>query len=111
MRCSPPILMRLFTRKWRTADNPKGYRDGQYIVTPYTGYFVKTYRCKFDKNTDALISRTFETDSKYSKRDAVIVKITTPSADSSGSSEPTEPTTPGIGNGSVTDSGGSLPDA
>ena len=96
-----------------TADNPKGYKDGQYITTPYTGYYVKTYRCKFDKYTDALISRTFEADSKFNKRDAVICKIVSDAADSSTSTETTAPSepAPGIGNGGVTDSSGILPDA
>lgn len=94
-------------------DNPKGYKDGQYITTPYTGYFVKSYRCKFDKYTDALISRTFEVDSKYNKRDAVICKITSNTTEPTGTTEPTAPSdpAPGIGNGGVTDNSGLLPDA
>jgi hypothetical protein len=68
---------------------------------------------KFDKYTDALISRTFEVDSKYNKRDAVICKIKSATTEPTGTTEPATPSepAPGIGNGGVTDNGGSLPDA
>lgn len=58
-----------------TSDNPKGYKDGDVITTPYTGYDVKSYRCKYSKTTGELLSRTFETTSNYNKRDKVICKI------------------------------------
>lgn len=95
---------------WKTVeqelppDNPKGYKDGEVISTPYTGYTVQTFRCKYDKATNTLISRDKEAYSVYSKRDKVICKIVepTPPADSSvpttGSStpspEPADPVTP-----------------
>ena len=63
------------TYKTYPADNSEGYTDGQIIVEPYPGYQVKTYRCKYDKQTDALISRTYEAYSYYHKRDGVICKI------------------------------------
>ena len=94
------------------ADNPKGLKDGDYITTPYTGYTVETYRCKYNKETDELIEKKFEVKSKYNSRDAVICKIITETT--VGATEPatqpsTEPPTePGIGNGSVTEDG-SLP--
>lgn len=90
-----------------TADNEKGYKDGEYITTPYTGYDVNTYRCKYSRETDELISREFEDSSHYSSRNAVICKII---------EETTEPTTTeaskqeGIGNGNVSDDSGALPD-
>lgn len=59
-------------------DNAKGYRDGQVISTPYKGYTVKTYKLKFDKKTDELISRDFDRTSQYKKRDEVVVKIVYP---------------------------------
>ncbi len=61
--------------KEMTADNPDGYKDGQVIVTPYTGYKIATYRCKYDKQTDELISRDPEVVSRYSYRDRVVCKI------------------------------------
>lgn len=57
------------------ADNPDGYKDGDQITSPYTGYTVYTYRCKYDKATDELISRDYEAYSEYWARDEVIAKI------------------------------------
>ncbi len=74
-------------------DNEKGYTDGQVITTPYTGCTVKTYRCRYDKETQELISRDFEARSKYKRRDEVIAKIvTTPTEDPTKPTEDTKPT-------------------
>lgn len=84
------------------ADNEKGYKDGDVITSPYTGYDVETYRCKYNKETKELISRELEAISNYRKRDAVICKII-------GSTEETQaPTTPDI-SGGVSDNAGALP--
>ena len=88
-------------------NNPQGYKDGDYIESPYTGYTVETYRCKYQKGTDTLLEKVFEEKSKYQKKDAVICKIvseTTPVA-----TEPPGPQ-PGIGNGGVTDEGALPPE-
>ena len=64
------------------ADNPNGYTDGQEIVSPYTGYIVQTYKEKYSKETDELISKDKWTYDTYKKRDQVICKIVdTPSAE------------------------------
>lgn len=68
-------------------DNEKGYTDGTVITTPYTGYVVKTYKCRYDKQTDELLSRDFEANSTYSSRDKVICRIVDPEA-----TEPSEST-------------------
>lgn len=66
---------------WKTeyesmkADNPDGYKDGDEIISPYTGYEVKTYRCKYDKATKQQLSRQLEAYSYYSHRDKVVAKI------------------------------------
>lgn len=57
------------------ADNPDGYVDGEQLTSPYTGYGVYTYRCKYDKETGEMISRDYEDYSEYWARDEVIVKI------------------------------------
>lgn len=57
------------------ADNAQGYKDGDYIVEPYKGYEIVTYRCKYDKATDQLISEKKEAESSYRKRDGVICEI------------------------------------
>ena len=79
----------------------EGVREGAYIVTPYTGYDVKTYRCKYDKATNELISKTYEATSNYKKRDAVICKVEKPA-------EPTEPTQPADSGSNLQGSGGNI---
>ena len=64
----------------------EGHRDGEVETSAYTGYTVQTYKCKYDKNTDALISRQKEAFSEYDKRDKVVYKVVD-------STEPTEPET------------------
>jgi len=56
-------------------DNPNGYYDGQVITSPVDGYKVRTYRCIYDAETGELISRTFEADSIYSKRNKEIAVL------------------------------------
>ncbi len=70
------------------ADNPEGYTDGQEIVTPYTGYTVQTYKEKYSKETDELLSKDKWTYDVYKKRDKVICKIVdTPSTDATEATE------------------------
>ena len=54
------------------------------MATAYTGYTVKTYKCKYDKETDELISRDFDRTSTYKHRNKQIASIV--------SSSPTTPT-------------------
>lgn len=95
-----------FTTTYKTmeANNPQGYRNGDYITEPYTGYDINTYRCKYSKADDSLISREFEATSNYRRRDGVICRINGASSNGTGNSA----SLPGIGNGSVTE-GGDLP--
>lgn len=69
-------------------NNPEGYKDGDYIVTPYTGYSAKAYRCKYNNETKELISRELIDLSVYKKRDAVICKIEDPAAPTEGATQP-----------------------
>ncbi len=59
-------------------DNEKGYKDGEVINDPYTGYTVETYQCRYDKETDELLEREYEVRSTYIKRDKLICKIVKP---------------------------------
>ena len=73
-----------------------GHKDGEVKVTPYTGYKVQTYKCKYDKETKKLISRDKEAYSVYAKRDKVVYKIkeTEPTTEpTQAPTKPTEPTT------------------
>ncbi len=59
---------------------------GDTIVSGYSGISGNSYKCKYDKNTDELISREWEDDSSYSRRDKkVLVAPSTPEP------APTEP--------------------
>ena len=71
-----------FSVVYETKSAGSGYSDGKVLTTPYTGYDVKSYRCKYDKATNELISRTFEANSNYRKRDKVVVRIEQPSTPS-----------------------------
>ena len=59
-------------------DNPEGYKDGEVIQTAYKGYWVNTYKNKYDKETGELIVREFDQMSAYKKRDKIIAKIVQP---------------------------------
>lgn len=63
-------------------DNEDGYKDGDYIQKyPFDGYIVDTYKCKYDKETDELISREYESHSEYDKKDQIICHIVEPKPD------------------------------
>ena len=78
----------------------EGHKDGEVKTTPYTGYTVQTYKCKYDKETKELISREKEAYSEYDKRDKVVYKIiettepTQPETTEPTQPETTEPTQP-----------------
>ena len=67
----------------------EGYYDGEVLQSPSTGYIAKSYKCKYDKETDELISRDFEVRSQYKTVDKVVVKIVDSEKD-----KPTEDTKP-----------------
>lgn len=73
-----------------------GHKDGEVITTAYTGYTVQSYQCKYDKETDALITREKEAYSVYSKRDKVVYKVIqeAPPATTPPQTTPPEPTSP-----------------
>lgn len=72
----------------------KGYSDGEVITTPYTGYKVQTYKCKYSKEDDSLIERTEEALSVYSSRNRRVVKIQKDKEETEATTAPTtEPTT------------------
>lgn len=56
-------------------NNSEGYRDGEVIQQGTTGYSVKTYKCKYDTQTNALISREFEANSQYKSVNMVVAKV------------------------------------
>ena len=52
-----------------------GHKDGEVKTTAYTGYTVQSYKLKYDRETDELISREKEAYSVYSKRDKVVYRV------------------------------------
>lgn len=80
-----------------SANNPEGYKNGDYIQEPYTGYDVVTYRCKYSKSDDKLISKDQEKEISYRSRDGIVCKVE--GSSSSG----------GIGGSGITDTPGALP--
>ena len=69
-------------------NNKEGYKDGDYIVKPHSGYFVKSYIYKYEMDSDKLISKEYIDDSNYRIRNAVVCKII-PSSDDDNNSEST----------------------
>lgn len=76
----------------------KGYTDGQVICTPYNGSTVQTYKLKYSKDTDELISKEKEALSIYNCRNYMICKIVDTEnkedPDNPGTDTPTDPTEP-----------------
>ena len=68
-------------------DKDSGYYDGQVLQGGSDGIYVKTYKCKYNKDTNELISRDFEARSHYKRVDKVVVRI----VDSSAGTQPTQP--------------------
>ena len=78
-----------------TSDNLMGYEDGDVLVAGATGYQVKTYKMKYDRETDALLSKDYITTTHYKKIDRVEVKIEDPEESTEETvPETTEGTTP-----------------
>ena len=74
-------------------NNKEGYKDGEVIQTAYTGRTVKSYRQKFDKATDKLISSTYEATSRYKSRDKIIARVEAPPPPPTEPPAATEPNT------------------
>ena len=79
-----------------------GYTDGQIINPGTIGHSVKTFRCKYRKETDELISRDPETRSSYMTRPKIIAVV-------KGAATP-EPQVPDEGGGSPDTGGGTVPE-
>jgi len=75
-------------------DNPDGFKDGDVVIPPYTGYKIATYRCKYDKASDELLSREREAVSYYSRRDKIVCKIIQPETTLPSTEETTAPVAP-----------------
>lgn len=61
-----------------SVDNPQGYTDGHVLQQGISGYDIDTYLCKYDAQTDQLLSSVLVATDHYSKRDTILVHISTP---------------------------------
>ena len=73
-----------------------GYKDGYVKQQPSTGYTVYSYKCKYDKETDKLISKDYEATSNYVKKDKIVIVVLPEETEPPATEVPTEPpvTTP-----------------
>lgn len=83
----PKIIYREFPY-----DNDEGYEDGDVIQAGVTGYQIKTYKRKYDKQSRELTSREFVATSTYPCQDKIIAQVAPPVADP----EPTAPVSEAI---------------
>ena len=61
-------------------NNPQNYKDGQELVSPYTGYRVVTYKNRYSKATGEKLETKLERDFTYAFRNQVIVRLVDPNA-------------------------------
>ena len=86
------------------ANNSQGYQDGDVIREGTTGYTVKTYKLKYDNQTNALISRDFEANSQYKTVNKIVARVKAPVETTEATEAPTEapteqPTEPTVSDG------------
>ncbi|MGN0977504.1 MAG: VanW family protein, partial [Faecousia sp.] len=76
-------------------DNAEGYRDGDVIQQGVTGYYVKTYKVKYDSQTNALISRDFVANTQYKTVNKIIAQVA-PEETEPPTTEAPQPTDPPV---------------
>ena len=62
-------------------DNAESYRDGDVIQEGRDGSQVKTYRCRYDKQSGNLVARDYIATSTYASQDKIIARVAPPVAD------------------------------
>lgn len=73
-------------------NNEDGYEHGDVVVTPYTGYTVKSYKKLISKETGKTLNNVYITETTYSKRDKVICLIVDPTQTTPPETTPAETT-------------------
>lgn len=80
-----------------TLGDSEGYEDGDVIQEGEKGYYVKTYKLKYDAETNTLLSRDFIANTQYSAVNKIVARVepqeTVPET-TAPTVPPTEPTTP-----------------
>ena len=69
----------------------QGYTNGQVKQQGVTGYTVYSYKCKYDKQTDKLISREYEATSNYVKKDKIVIVVIPDATEPPTTEAPTQP--------------------
>ncbi len=59
-------------------ENELGYKDGDVIEEGVTGYTVKTYKQKYDNQTNQLLSEEYEATSQYKTVNKVVARVEQP---------------------------------
>ena len=59
-------------------DNEEGYKDGDVVREGVAGYFIKTYRMKYDDKTGELLSRDYVTTTQYLSVSKIIARVAEP---------------------------------
>jgi len=72
-------------------DNEEGYKDGDVVREGIAGYFVKTYRMKYDEKTGELISRDYVNTTQYLAVSRIIARVAEPETTAPSETQPTEP--------------------
>lgn len=73
-------------------DNEECYEHGDVVITPYTGYTVKSYKKLISKETGKTLKNVYITETKYVKRDKVICLIVDPTQTTPPETSPSETT-------------------
>lgn len=68
--------------------NPEGYKDGDVVKEGITGYSVKTYKVKYNRQTNGQLSRDFLASTNYRSENRIVAEIKVPET-----SAPTVPPT------------------
>jgi len=85
-----------YETEYEVKEAGSGYKNGDVLVTPYTGYYVESYIYRYELDSDKLISKDYIDDSRYRVRNKVVVKIeseTPPAPGQSGGDTTTPPST------------------
>lgn len=72
-------------------DNDEGYKDGDVIDKGHTGYRAVSYRIKYSKADDSLISKDVEAYSSYRKTNKIVARVEAPPPPPTEAPEPTVP--------------------
>ena len=83
-------------------NNSEGYKDGEVIDKGHTGYRAVSYRIKYSKADDSLISKDVEAYSSYRKTNNIVARVEAPPPPPTEPPVETEPSLEGeVGSGGI----------